>query len=405
MLLQRYWTLKIDWDESLPTDLHIEWNEYYTQLPFLNNVKFPRKTIIKSAAEIELHGFCDASERAYGACIYLRTITPDGQVWTRLLTTKSKVAPLKPQTIPRLELSGALLLASLTNTVLQALPNNISRTVYWTDSSIVLLWINTSPHTLKTFVVNRVAEVQRKTHTSDWRHIPTTDNPADLISRGQSPEDFLRSTIWQHGPEWLQPSEEYWPTWNPVSSPIEIPEQEKATCLSVTPADHSLLERFSSCPKLFTITARCLRWRQKQDRGRSLTIHDLIGAHNKLVQLLQLCYFPDEIRILRADRHSAVKGKLQRLNSFLDKDGMLRVGGRLTHSTMPFTQKHPIILPKSSVTALIIEHEHLLNLHSGTQATLYASRKSYWPIDGRSQRRSRLLRTILHQRTKGPQPT
>ncbi|XP_043591687.1 uncharacterized protein LOC122571690 [Bombus pyrosoma] len=232
MLLQRLWTLKIDWDESLPADLHTEWNEYYTQLPFLNNVRFPRKTIIKSAAEIEIHGFCDASEKAYGACIYLRTITPDGQVWIRLLTAKSKVASLKSQTIPRLELSGALLLASLTNTVLQALPNNISRTVYWTDSTIVLHWINTSPHTLKTFVVNRVAEIQRKTHTSDWRHIPTTDNPADLTSRGQSPEDFLRSTIWQHGPEWLQQSEEYWPTWNPVSPPIEIPEQKKATCLS-----------------------------------------------------------------------------------------------------------------------------------------------------------------------------
>ncbi|XP_048262528.1 uncharacterized protein LOC125385266 [Bombus terrestris] len=360
MLLQRLWTLKIDWDE---------------------NVKFPRKTIIKTAAEIELHGFCDTSERAYGACVYLRTITPEGHAWTRLLTARSKVAPLKSQTIPRLELSGALLLTSLATTVLQALPSNISRTVYWTDSTIVLHWINTSPHTLKAFVANRVTEIQQKTHTSDWRHIPTTENPADLISRGQSPEDFLRSTIWQHGPEWLQQPEKYWPTWNPVPL-AEIPEQKKATCLSVTPPDHSLLERFSSWPKLIRIAARCLRWRQKQDRGGPLTTHDLTNAHNKLVKLLQLCYFPDEIRTLRTDRNSAVKGKVQRLNPFLDKDEILRVGDRLSHSPMPFTQKHPIILPKSSVTALIIEHEHLLNLHSGTQATLYALRRSYWPIDG-----------------------
>nr|XP_033204573.1 uncharacterized protein LOC117165230 [Bombus vancouverensis nearcticus] len=294
----------------------------------------------------ELHGFCDASERAYGACVYLRIITPDGHVWTRLLTAKSKVAPLKSQTIPRLELSGALLLASLATTVLQALPSNISRTVYWTDSTIVLHWINTSPHTLKTFVANRVTEMQQKTHTSDWRHIPTADNPADLISRGQSPEDFLRPTIWQHGPEWLQQPERYWPTWNPVPL-TEISEQKKATCLAVTPADHSLLERFSSWPKLIRTTTRCLRWRQKQDRGRPLTTHDLTNAHNKLIKLLQLCYFSDEIRTLRTDRNSAVKGKLQRLNPFLDKDGMLRVGGRLSHSSMPFSQKHPLILPKS----------------------------------------------------------
>ncbi|XP_033359909.1 uncharacterized protein LOC117238806 [Bombus vosnesenskii] len=204
MLLQRLWTLKIGWDESLPADVHTEWTE------------------------IELHGFCDASERAYGACVYLRTITPDGHVWTRLLTVKSKVVPLKSQTIPRLELSGAPLLTSLATTVLQTLPRNISRTVYWTDTTIVLHWINTSPHTLKIFVANRVTEIQQKTHTSDWRRIPTTDNPADLISRGQSPEDFLRRTIWQHGPEWLQQSEEYWSTWNPVPL-IETPEQKKSS--------------------------------------------------------------------------------------------------------------------------------------------------------------------------------
>uniref|UniRef100_UPI0014395EDD uncharacterized protein LOC117165391 n=1 Tax=Bombus vancouverensis nearcticus TaxID=2705178 RepID=UPI0014395EDD len=300
MLLQRLWTLKIDWDESLPADVHTEWSKYYAQLPLLNNVKFPRKTIIKAAAEMNY-----------------------------------TVAPLKSQTIPRLELSGALLLASLATTVLQALPSNISLTVYWTDSTIVLHWINTSPHTLKTFVANRVTEIQQKTHISDWRHIPAADNPADLISRGQSPEDFLRPTIWQHGPEWLQQPERYWLTWNPVPL-TEISEQKKATCLAVTPADHSLLERFSSWPKLIRTTTRCLRWRQKQDRGRPLTTHDLTNAHNKLIKLLQLCYFSDEIRTLRTDRNSAVTGKLQRLNPFLDKDGMLRVGGRLSHSSMPF---------------------------------------------------------------------
>ncbi|XP_050495535.1 uncharacterized protein LOC126876672 [Bombus huntii] len=401
MLLQRLWTLKINWDESLPADVHTEWSKYYAHLPLLNNVEFPRKTIINPAAEIQLHGFCDASERAYGACVYLRTITLDGQVCTRLLTAKSKVAPLKSLTIPRLELSGALLLASLATTVLQALPSNIARTVYWTDSTIVLHWINTSPHTLKTFVANRVTEIQRKTHASDWRHIPTTDNPADLISRGQLPEDFLKTTIWQHGPEWLQQPEEYWPTWNPV--PLnETPEQKRATCLSATPADHSILGRFSSWPKLIRIAARCLRWRQTRDRGKPLTMHELTNAHNRLIKLLQACYFSDEIRALRSDRNSAMKGKLQRLNPFLDKDGMLRVGGRLSHSPMPFNQKHPIILPKSSVTALIIEHEHLLNLHTGTQATLYALRRSYWPIDGRSQVWSTLKKCVRCCRANPP---
>ncbi|XP_033356900.1 uncharacterized protein LOC117237245 [Bombus vosnesenskii] len=384
MLLQRIWSSKIDWDESLPIELHTEWERYYAQLPLLNNVRFPRKAIIESAMEIELHGFCDASEKAYGACIYLRTLNTNGRVWTQLLTAKSKVAPLKCQTIPRLELSGALLLTSLMSTIQQALSHKITRTIYWTDSTIVLHWLNTSPHTLKTFVANRVSEIQTKPSIRDWRHVPTDDNPADLISRGQTPEEFLRPTIWQHGPAWLYQSEGYWPTWA-LTPQIEVPEQKGAICLSTNPPDYCLLQRYSSWPKLIRIIARCLRWKQKRNRAAPLTVTELRITHNKLIKLLQNIHFSEEIRTLQKDRNAAIKGKLTRLNPFIDKEGILRVGGRLSHSSMTFAQKHPIVLPKSSVTTRIIDHEHKIHMHSGTQATLYAVRQRYWPVDGRSQ--------------------
>ena len=103
ILLQRVWALKLDWDESLPSELHTEWDRYHIQLPLLNNIRFPRKTVVKAANQIELHGFCDASEKAYGACIYLRSISSDGHIETQLLTARSKVAPLKSLTIPQLE--------------------------------------------------------------------------------------------------------------------------------------------------------------------------------------------------------------------------------------------------------------------------------------------------------------
>ncbi|XP_043591766.1 uncharacterized protein LOC122571746 [Bombus pyrosoma] len=201
MLLQQVWALKVDWDESLPTDLHIEWNRYRAQLSLLNDAKFLRKTIIKSVTKIELHGFCHASEKAYGVCVYLRTIDQENDTWSRLLTARSKVAPLKSLTIPRPELSGALILVSLMSSMQKALTIKVSRIVYWTDSTIVLHWIKSSPHTLKAFVVNRVAEIQTKTNIDDWRHVPTDDNPVDLISRAQTPKEFLRSSIWKNEPE------------------------------------------------------------------------------------------------------------------------------------------------------------------------------------------------------------
>ena len=124
--------MKLDWDKSLPMDIHSEWAQYYAELPLLNNVIFNRNTIIKAATEIQLHGFCDASEKAYGACVYLRTIDKRGRTQVSLLVAKSKVTPLKNQTIPRLELCGAVLLATLANTVKQVLRDDIKGTFLWT---------------------------------------------------------------------------------------------------------------------------------------------------------------------------------------------------------------------------------------------------------------------------------
>ncbi|XP_033359916.1 uncharacterized protein LOC117238812 [Bombus vosnesenskii] len=204
-----------------------------------------------------IHGFCDASEKAYGACVYLRSINSDGHIQTQLFTARSKVAPLKSLTIPRLGLSGALLLTSLMSVVSKSLTINVSRIMYWTDSTIVLQWIKSSPHTLKTFVANCVAELQTKTNIADWRHVPTDDNPADLISRGQNPKEFLRPTIWKNGPEWLKQQEENWLIWIPTSLG-EIPEQKKTICLITNTIDNTLLNRNSSWTKLIRVVAWCL---------------------------------------------------------------------------------------------------------------------------------------------------
>ncbi|XP_043502791.1 uncharacterized protein LOC122524543 [Polistes fuscatus] len=161
IVMQGLWQLKSSWDEEVPADMNEMWQTFRRNLPTLEKIRFTRN-VAGYGKEVEMHGFCDASEKAYSACIYMKTMGKNPRV--SLLCAKSKVAPLKTQSLPRFELCGALVLSRLFKVTTNALRrSNIRRTIFWSDSTIVLHWINTPPHTLKTFVSNRVAEIQENT--------------------------------------------------------------------------------------------------------------------------------------------------------------------------------------------------------------------------------------------------
>ncbi|XP_011859403.1 PREDICTED: uncharacterized protein LOC105556903 [Vollenhovia emeryi] len=196
LLLQRLWQRNIDWDESLPQDLHHKWIAYVAELESLNDIVVPRVIICPNPELVELHGFSDASEGAYGACVYLQSISREGVVTIRLICAKSKVAPLKTICIPRLELCGALLLSNLAKSVLQALTIPLTNRYYWCDSTIVLAWIRGEPHLRKTFVANRLTEIQQMTDQEQWHYVKSEHNPADVISRGISPKQLKDLHLW-----------------------------------------------------------------------------------------------------------------------------------------------------------------------------------------------------------------
>jgi len=138
IMIQKLWKLQIDWDESLPSDIYTEWMDYVVKIQELNEFKVQRKvSIYGKDVRFELHGFCDASEQAYGVCIYVRSIEFHGVIQTYLLCSKSRMAPVRTIFIPRLELCGKLL-AKLMDKVKHALEIDIKKCYYWTDSSIVL---------------------------------------------------------------------------------------------------------------------------------------------------------------------------------------------------------------------------------------------------------------------------
>lgn len=371
--------------------------EYRQDIERVSSFKISRCTIsvdLDVTTPLEIHGFSDSSERANGACVYLRSRSKTGQWVIALLCAKSRVAPLKSISLPRLELCGALLLAQLVRKVRLALNSVNVREHLWTDSTITLAWLQSSPNKWKTFVANRVSEIQSLTECSSWRHVSSQDNPADLVSRGIKPTALAQSKIWWSGPSWLSVESNLWPSF--VEDCTNPPEERAAKSVMVSLVDqhNSIFTRFSSYTRLLRVTAYCLRFirntqfKLKQKRCIStisntdpLTTDELKQARTFLERLVQREAFEKEIIALQLHQSLPKSTSLLSLNAFLDNEGLLRVGGRLLNAPISQDRKQPIILPsKHPFTDLIIKHEHHRLLHAGCQAVIASLRDRYWPL-------------------------
>ncbi|GFW27169.1 integrase catalytic domain-containing protein [Trichonephila clavipes] len=184
VFLQQLWQCKLDWDDVLPNSIANEWREFVTTLKCIEEVKINRFIMADNNVRIVLQGFADASEAAYGAVVYLQCFLHNGAAKVSILARKSRVAPIRVISIPRLKLCACVLLAQLVKKIHSTLRLNISDIVLHTDSTIALAWLNTPANRLKTFVANLVAKVQELTEGFQWNHVPSVLNPADLVSRG-----------------------------------------------------------------------------------------------------------------------------------------------------------------------------------------------------------------------------
>ncbi|XP_071580897.1 uncharacterized protein [Temnothorax nylanderi] len=408
IMLQRLWEGKLDWDESVPVDIATSWNEYKEQVELLNSFIIPRQITAENVINVQLHGFCDASKKAYGAVLYLKSTTSSGIHIVRLICSKTRVAPIKKLTLPRLELSAADLLGKLCEAATKSLRIHLDEEFFWSDSMIVLHWIQTSPHRSRTFVANRVSQIQESTQHGKWRHVPSQDNPADALSRGQFPREFVSNPIWKSGPCWLSKDETAWPS-NLILS-IEIPEQRSIVVLSnVHGVDTDLFLRFSSFAKMKRVIARCIRFASKcrslEVVSEDLSVEDLDKAEMRIMKLVQLSSFESELRSLREKCPLDKKSRILSLSPFLDVDGLLRVGGRLRHADLSFAQKHPILLPSNNhVSELIIRETHIKLCHAGSQATLYAIRENYWLLSGKNCVKGVIRKCVMCSRWRPSTP-
>ncbi|GBM11893.1 hypothetical protein AVEN_209599-1 [Araneus ventricosus] len=201
-LLQDLWTLGVDWDSELPPKLRHKWQQWSSEAEDLTEIRIPRYYLGELDQEIsifEIHSFSAASKTAYGTILYLRFVTRNNEIETSFICSKSRVAPLKSLTLPRLELTAALLSARLAKQVSTCLKFE-ANIYYWTDSLISYYWIRGDSSGFKPYVKNRVEEIQKLSDPNRWGHCPGKDNPADLLSRGTSAIKLVQNELWWHGP-------------------------------------------------------------------------------------------------------------------------------------------------------------------------------------------------------------
>lgn len=398
MFVQKLWGANLSWDDPLSTELTAWWQQYRNQLPELQNVEVPRRVLV--SRNYSLHCFCDASARGYGSCVYVVSVDESGKQHSNLLISKSRVAPIKNLSIPRLELCGALLGCQLVDQLLTTTDYRGSVT-FWTDSTVVLHWISSPPSTWKIFVSNRIAEVQRLSKGHVWRHVQSENNPADHVSRGLYPTEIVKNELWWHGPSYLTQSTEFWPKSIGGSISKELLSLEGKTISSLltvgeTPWD--IFDRFSDLSKLVKVTAWCYRFynNARHNKGHrmvgNLTTAEFNGALKSLIGVAQVQSFPTEIKELEKSKgddctsaEMNFKSLIKGLNVYLHEDKLLRIKGRLVKLSAPIDTRCPILMSgEHRLTKLIARSIHLQTMHGGPTLLLSTMRQRYWPIRGRN---------------------
>lgn len=406
LLIQECWQHQLDWDSPVPTHIESKWIQFHNELSYLEKIQFSRHVGIKSASHITLLGFADASERCYGAAVYIRVSSNEQSAGSvKLLTSKSRVASLNKISLARLELCAALLLANLISHVIEILNKRckVNKIYAFSDSTVTLTWIHSPAYKFHTFVANRITEIISKLPAAHWYHISGSDNPADIISRPVTPKILLNLSLWFNAPQWFTEPPLKWPikSFQINSNNIQFIEAKPVTLTithvvqpAYTHAFELLIDRVSSYTKLLRIIVYILRFSKRLKSKGLVNPVDLDNAEMYLIRYVQNAHFANDISALKLNK--SVTNKIAKLNPFIDSNNILRVGGRLRHSQLDYGQKHPILLPsKERVIELIIDYYHLINMHTGPALLLSLIRQKFWILSARN-----LIRQRVHKCNK-----
>ncbi|XP_055633089.1 uncharacterized protein LOC129773502 [Toxorhynchites rutilus septentrionalis] len=400
MLIQNIWRSKIGWDERIPDELVSQWERWLTLLQQLEQIQIPRSYFPGSSSEIyrslELHIFVDASEEAFAAVAYFRIIEQQ-TVRCVLVSAKTKVAPLKPISIPRLELMAAVLGVKLAKSIEEYHTLAITRRVFWSDSSTALSWIRSDQRKYRQFVAFRVTEILENSQVDEWRWIPSRWNVADEATKWGKRPSINNSSCWFQAPAFLYQHPDLWP--HQDLRVTETPEELRPIHIhhQIALVEQLIVfGRFSKWERLVRAVAYVLRylWNlrrrvKKQTAGTTnwLNQDELRKAESEIFKQIQQEAYGDEIITLIRNKQLPMEqqlglektSKLRKLSPFLDKHSVIRMDSRASSSEHLSTDfKFPVILPKGHYgTQLLINWYHRQFKHRSAETAVNEMRQRF----------------------------
>ena len=389
--------MKIDWDLTLREDLIIEWTALLSNLKQLKSVELPRFYFKDFSLDdingIEMHGFSDASLKAYGCVIYLKFIFKDGNMVTTFLCSKTKIKPLeKSLTIPRLELLACTLLSSLIQTCVNTLSPlfNGIKIFCLSDSADCLYWINNTSKIWKQFIQSRVQKSRGNLPNIKWLHCPGRINPADIFSRGLSLSNDSTLKFWLNGPQFLLYTKVLWLSQDIISyDSINLIQEEKRVTENVIKLNEiNCFSKFSSYYNLVRVLVYVKRF---------IFNCSIEGKNNKILdENVTLKQFSDAQIFLLFYKQQHFSSK-----EFIDKNGLIKIKGHFKNVPLnPPTSLNKV----SNVTHLIIWNNHIRRLHSGVKDTLNHLRQQLWVSSGQ-QNVLNIVSHVLHEKFETIQTT
>ena len=391
ILFQQICTEKLGWDDPVSLSLIDTWKMWLKDVESIPEFRFKRCYLSETGQNtIQIHTFWDASAKAFAAAVYLRVQNSNG-VCCNLVASKSRIAPRKKITIPRMELLAALLAARLWSVVKHTLDTtelSIGESFFWGDSTVALCWIkNADLDKYKQFVQNRIVEIRSIAGREHWNHVPGVENPSDLPSRGVNAGEL--DNKWKHGPKWLIEQPDRWPL--PIS-PLDTEESMKEVkrsvkglkgCIVLSTMSHAesfnleaIIDptEFSSFARLKRITAYVYRFINnlkfpKQPLEGRLRADEVAKAEAKWVYTMQM-------RLTKDKNFCKLEAKLR---IYEDSEGFLRSKGRIDNAQFEREVSNPLVLPKDHyLVTLIVIQAHRLVFHNGVNQTMSEIRKRFW---------------------------